>query len=100
MKVCAHDNSAGGNLRRIPTEFAATGQDAVSLVNSLRILWKECKLKAVDFQITAFPQPKCLLFIADAEAIKVRLLYLELSQTPPTPFLRRSQRLVLNFPRI
>ena len=37
-------------------------------------------------QITAFPQPKCILFLADAEANKVRLLYLELSQTAPTRF--------------
>jgi hypothetical protein len=79
MKVWARDNRVGGgNLRRKPTEFAATGQDAVSLVNSLRVLWKECKLKAVDLQITAFPQPKCTLFIADAEANKVCLLYLDL----------------------
>jgi hypothetical protein len=80
MKARARDNGAGGsNLRCIPTEFAATGQDAVSLVKSLRILWKECKLNAVDLQITAFPQPKCTLFIADAEANKVRLLCLKLS---------------------
>ncbi len=30
-------------------------------------------------QVTAFPQPKSSLYIADAEANKVRLFYLELS---------------------
>ena len=43
------------------------------------------KLKAVNMQITAFPHPKCILFLADAEANKVRL-HLELSQTAPTHF--------------
>lgn len=71
-------------LRGTPIEFAVAGQDAVSLVNSLRVLWKKFKLKAVNTQITAFPRPKCTLFVADAEANKVRLIYLELSQTVPT----------------
>ncbi|KAH9998648.1 cytochrome P450 [Russula vinacea] len=52
-------------------EFAATGKDAVSMVSSLRVYGRNAKLKAVDLQITAFPQPKCTLFVADAEANKV-----------------------------
>lgn len=46
------------------------------MVNSLRVYGRNTKLKAVDLQITAFPQPKCTLFVADAEANKVRLLEL------------------------
>jgi hypothetical protein len=54
----------------------------------LRISWerKQTQSDGPDRQITAFPKPKSNLYVADAEANKVRLLYLELSWTLPTPF--------------
>ena len=99
-------HGAGGHLKCIPTEFAAAGRDAVSLV-MFCVFWENESKTQSDGpgrQITAFPRPKGDIYVADAEANKVRLLYLrvrpELTWTLPTPFCRRSQPLVLNFPRM
>ena len=37
-------------------------------------LWGESRLKPVNLQILAYPEPKSLILIADPAAIKVRLL--------------------------
>lgn len=41
-----------------------------------------------DRQVSAFPQPKSSLYVADAEANKVRLLHLGSTWTFPTPVLQ------------
>ena len=72
MKVRSRGISSEAILRGISKGFAAAGQDGISLVKFLRILWKECELKAVDMQTAALPQPNCTLFLADVDATKVR----------------------------
>jgi hypothetical protein len=51
------------------------GQDAFALVTFLRTFWGECKLKVVNLQISTFPMPTSMIYIADAAAIKVCPLY-------------------------
>ena len=47
MKVRVYDDSSGGLLRPIFTDFAVAGQDAFSLVPT-RNLWEEWRLKLVN----------------------------------------------------
>lgn len=65
------------------TVFAEAGRDAIVVVISQCTSRGEYKLKEANLQITALPQPKCALYLADATAIKVRLLYPGLIYTPP-----------------
>jgi hypothetical protein len=63
-----------GELRRIlSTDFVTAGQDAFALVPFLAH-FRKCNFKAVNLQIAAFPIPRSIIHIADAAAIKVRLL--------------------------
>ena len=58
--------------RQISLDFVAAGQDAVALVIPFCVPCRgNANSMAMDLQITAFPQPKCTLFLADAAAIKV-----------------------------
>jgi hypothetical protein len=60
-------------------DFVKAGQDAFALVPFLaHFMGGECKLKAVNLQITAYPEPKVMIVVADAAAIKVRPLYVYL----------------------
>jgi hypothetical protein len=64
-----------GELKLIlPTDFVTAGQDAFALVPFLAHFMGECKIKAVNWQVAAFPIPRSIIHIADAAAIKVLLL--------------------------
>ena len=56
------------------TEFVKAGQDAFPVVRFLAHFMAEMQLKAVNLQYSAFPVPESMIYIADAAAIKVRLL--------------------------
>ena|SRR5579863_1831857 len=58
---------------------------------------EEYTLNATTMQIGVFPRPKCAIILADAAAIKVRLFYLDSSQTPSATVCRRSPPLALDF---
>ena len=73
-----HKGTANDNRRTLSnthshTEFAAAGQDAIAVVIPSTTLWKGCKLKEINLQITAFPRPSSAILLADAAAIKVGL---------------------------
>jgi hypothetical protein len=55
------------------TDFVAAGQDAFALVG-FAPYGGNAKLNAVNLQISAFPVPHSMIFIADAAAVKVRPL--------------------------
>lgn len=81
-------------------DFVKAGQDAFALVPPLaHFMGGECKLKAVNLQITAYPKPKVIIVVADAAAIKVRPLYVYLSKRPSTfkSVRRRSQPIMPSF---
>ena len=56
-------------------EFVTAGQDAFPVVRFPAHFMAETQLKAVNLQYSAFPVPESMIYIADAAAIKVRLLY-------------------------
>jgi hypothetical protein len=78
-------------------EFAAAGQDAIIVVCKLCVSYSQKSHLARTLQIGAFPRPKCSLFLADAMAIKVRPLYVELIQSSSTPAHRKSLPIARDF---
>jgi hypothetical protein len=79
------------------TDFAMAGRDAFTLVAFLCILWRECKIKASNLQISAFPVPTSIIYIADAAAVKVCSLNVYLIEYLLTFLRRRSQPIVTDF---
>jgi hypothetical protein len=79
------------------TVFTVAGQDAFSLVPFLVFLWRECKIKALNSQISAFPVPQAMIYIADVAAIKVCSLDVYLIGYLWTFLHRRSQPTVTGF---
>jgi hypothetical protein len=75
MKVWALGKNAG---KRILTyhciDFAAAGQDAISVVFYL-CTYSQKRHEQQCLQIGVFPRPGCSLHLADATAIKVRPLH-------------------------
>lgn len=61
------------------------GRGAVSLVKFFEHFGERMQTQSdgPDRQNSAFPRPKSSLYVADAEANKVRLLYLELNNSNP-----------------
>jgi hypothetical protein len=61
------------NPRRITTQtLSRPDRTPLPWCLFLRTLCGECKLIAVNLQISAFPLPKSIIHLADAAAIKVR----------------------------
>jgi hypothetical protein len=56
------------------TVFATAGQDAFAMVAFLAYFTGGGNLQQYNLQISAFPVPSCMIHVADAAAIKVRLL--------------------------
>jgi hypothetical protein len=74
MKVRNDSGEATVSEMHSYTEFVTAGQDAIAVVTFLAHFMGECKIKAVNLQITAFPSPRSVIHVADAVAIKVCLL--------------------------
>ena len=53
------------------TDFIMAGQDAFALVASLVYFMEILQIEALNVQTSAFPEPKSMIYIADAAAIKV-----------------------------
>ena len=56
------------------TVFAMAGQDAFAMVGFLASFTGDWNSKQYNLQISALPVPNCVIHIADAAAIKVRLI--------------------------
>ena len=59
-------------------DFVMARQEAFAQVTSRRAFLGDCKLRAVNLQISAFPLPSSMIHIADPVAIKVRPPYVYL----------------------
>ena len=76
MKVWMHDKPSRESYPRYTTEFATAGQDAFAMVAFLPYFTGGGEnSQRYNLQISAFPVPRCIIHVADAAAIKVRLLY-------------------------
>jgi hypothetical protein len=57
------------------TDFAVAGKDGMALVTSRVLQYRrDANSRTANLQITAFPRPSSVIYLADAAAIKVRLL--------------------------
>jgi hypothetical protein len=93
------NDAAEGDLpeTRFYTDFTMAGRDAFAVVAFLVFLWKECKINALDLQISAFPVPNSMMYIADAAAVKVCSLDVYLIEYLRTFLRRRSPPIVTDF---
>jgi hypothetical protein len=79
------------------TDFTIAGQDAISVVACLVYFMEGMQIKALNLQITAFPAPQAMIYIADAAAVKVCSLDDYMIEYLRTFLHRRSQPIVTDF---